>query len=490
TDWSVPAAVRLPAVCECFAEPASAVKGRIFATRGCGRLAGTVRPPRAAGPAGQAVIAVPSEQSAVFGLRLLSCTVSCLDSLLLLQSQYDFCSVLLRAQFLDNSADGDADETEPDTGSSGRRLVLDAVTIERNYVLVKSSMLGGPGERRLPARELEQASGGLGDSDYPYEMCQRLPPPPSYFVRSRTDSAAASRTRCSGSPSPARNRTGWLGAGALRPAAGTDGWWPHKRSRRSALSADAKPAGPDCGRCGDGRCELREAEQTKLGIRLMLMATYRGFDWFACRVFLLFGGARHRLGLLQNLAVLPASAYLWPHRMHNSATCQTRYARPAPARAVQNLPPGWSCCWARDDSRKVAAAFRLSGICPATVLHACSARASCRAWTGRQRAVHALLLLCGPDYQVYFCLCLLRHLGPGASLERHHQRATLLLHSSRGHPWPDSASPAPPAAGAGGPLPRLPEWPRLMQDVCSCDGRCRPQCTHLLLQSSYNAKDI
>ncbi|PAA54907.1 hypothetical protein BOX15_Mlig001553g4, partial [Macrostomum lignano] len=119
------------------------------------------------------------EQSAVFGLRLLSCTVSCLDSLLLLQSQYDFCSVLLRAQFLDNSADGDADETEPDTGSSGRRLVLDAVTIERNYVLVKSSMLGGPGERRLPARELEQ------DSDYPYEMCQRLPPPPSYFVRSR-----------------------------------------------------------------------------------------------------------------------------------------------------------------------------------------------------------------------------------------------------------------------------------------------------------------
>uniref|UniRef100_A0A1I8JNZ5 Magnesium transporter n=1 Tax=Macrostomum lignano TaxID=282301 RepID=A0A1I8JNZ5_9PLAT len=54
-----------------------------------------------------------------------------------------------QAQFLDNSADGDADETEPDTGSSGRRLVLDA------------------------------------DSDYPYEMCQRLPPPPSYFVRSR-----------------------------------------------------------------------------------------------------------------------------------------------------------------------------------------------------------------------------------------------------------------------------------------------------------------
>uniref|UniRef100_A0A1I8HZG5 Rab-GAP TBC domain-containing protein n=1 Tax=Macrostomum lignano TaxID=282301 RepID=A0A1I8HZG5_9PLAT len=64
--------------------------------------------------------------------------------------------------------------------------------------------------------------------------------------------------------------------------------------------------------------DLLAKEQRRPRNELGLTGAYRGFDWFAAAVFLLFGGAQDRAwACLQNLAVLPASAYLWPHRMHN-----------------------------------------------------------------------------------------------------------------------------------------------------------------------------
>lgn len=88
------------------------------------------------------------EQSHTFGLRLLSVLCCSLDSLLLLESQYNISSMLLQSQ-RENVAD-------PDTNDG--RIIIDSVSVERNYVLVRVSVVGGPSERRLPSRALQEVS--------------------------------------------------------------------------------------------------------------------------------------------------------------------------------------------------------------------------------------------------------------------------------------------------------------------------------------------
>uniref|UniRef100_A0A3B5B6K5 Protein broad-minded n=1 Tax=Stegastes partitus TaxID=144197 RepID=A0A3B5B6K5_9TELE len=107
------------------------------------------------------------EQSHTFGLRLLSVLCCNLDSFLLMESQYNICSMLLQSQ-RENIADPDTSEGE---------FIIDSLSVERNHVLVRVSAIGGPSERRLPARALQE-----GEHPYPWPMFSCYPLPRCYSL--------------------------------------------------------------------------------------------------------------------------------------------------------------------------------------------------------------------------------------------------------------------------------------------------------------------
>ncbi|OON14668.1 hypothetical protein X801_09539, partial [Opisthorchis viverrini] len=92
------------------------------------------------------------EETIVLALRLLSCMVSDLNVMLALECRFRLIDRLLKEQ--------------RDAVTSNESVHLDAVTIERNYLLVKCNVIGGPDERRIPPRSLcEHLS-----NPYPYPI--------------------------------------------------------------------------------------------------------------------------------------------------------------------------------------------------------------------------------------------------------------------------------------------------------------------------------
>ncbi|KAK6295176.1 hypothetical protein J4Q44_G00344020 [Coregonus suidteri] len=74
-----------------------------------------------------------------------------LDSLLLLESQYNISDMLVQCQ-MDNI-------TVPSSGEGD--FIIDGLSVERNHILVRMSVIGGPSERRLPPRALQKFSAFL-----------------------------------------------------------------------------------------------------------------------------------------------------------------------------------------------------------------------------------------------------------------------------------------------------------------------------------------
>uniref|UniRef100_A0A3Q2DIE3 Protein broad-minded n=1 Tax=Cyprinodon variegatus TaxID=28743 RepID=A0A3Q2DIE3_CYPVA len=111
------------------------------------------------------------EQSHTFGLRLLSVLCCCLDSFLLLESQYNICSMLVQRQ-KENVTDQDTTE-----GENMKVIIIDSLSVERNHILVRVNVVGGPSERRLPSRVLEE-----GEDPYSWPMFISYPPPPCYIL--------------------------------------------------------------------------------------------------------------------------------------------------------------------------------------------------------------------------------------------------------------------------------------------------------------------
>ncbi|XP_058525155.1 protein broad-minded [Ochotona princeps] len=105
------------------------------------------------------------EQSHIFGLRLLNVVCCNLDTLLLLEAQYQVSEILLKAQ----------EENIVETTESHRDFIIDGLSVERNHVLVRISLVGGPLERILPPRMLEK-----GDNPYPWPMFSSYPLPSCY----------------------------------------------------------------------------------------------------------------------------------------------------------------------------------------------------------------------------------------------------------------------------------------------------------------------
>ncbi|EMP26442.1 Protein broad-minded [Chelonia mydas] len=106
------------------------------------------------------------EQSHIFGLRLLSVLCCDLDTLLLLESQYKVSQVLLNAQ----------KENIIETSEGPGNFIIDGLSVERNHVLVRINLTGGPVERILPHRVLNK-----GTDPYPWPMFSSYPLPRCYL---------------------------------------------------------------------------------------------------------------------------------------------------------------------------------------------------------------------------------------------------------------------------------------------------------------------
>lgn len=126
------------------------------------------------------------EQSHIFGLKLISILQSDLDILLLIEVQYDLNRILLNLQQSNrsncsSSRSNDQNETNEDEDSFGHlenleeniencAIIIDALSVERNFVLVNSNVIGGPNEKILPTKNFTEPVTQLTKSNYSFNL--------------------------------------------------------------------------------------------------------------------------------------------------------------------------------------------------------------------------------------------------------------------------------------------------------------------------------
>ncbi|CAH8623322.1 unnamed protein product [Schistosoma rodhaini] len=120
------------------------------------------------------------DQCQVFGLRLLSCIISCLDSLLWFEAYLNLSDYLLNCQNME--------EYLP----TNVNVMYDTLTIERNYLLMKIFFIGGPTERELPPRILCQHTNNI----YPFIMIQSKPVYDNYYYCTTPEGSTRIDNKC------------------------------------------------------------------------------------------------------------------------------------------------------------------------------------------------------------------------------------------------------------------------------------------------------
>lgn len=78
-----------------------------------------------------------AEQTHFFALNVLSCVITCLDTLLLLETKFHFKESLLSLQAMCKSTESNA-------------FIIDQCSVKRNQILVMADLLGGISERFIP----------------------------------------------------------------------------------------------------------------------------------------------------------------------------------------------------------------------------------------------------------------------------------------------------------------------------------------------------
>ncbi|XP_074644785.1 protein broad-minded-like [Tubulanus polymorphus] len=409
------------------------------------------------------------EQSHTFGLRLLSVMVTCLDTYLLLNHQYKLQNMLLKFQS-ENVREGDPD------------IIIDMLSVERNYILVKTYLIGGPNERLIPARTLSTET----STPYPFPMVVKLPIPRDYSPNIAGRSSMKQDNELSKFLSDGKKsehnqqwmekcRKTFCQLLTTKPeqAKGnmiqelleqvlpllterqTDVTFPQQEFSASDSSVKNQRLTPiqELGmelavRYGihlklfsssasatdklsflmkKVNLFLQQKRQKKLKTPLnYLKGNYPGSDWFACSVFLIMNGDRDRTWkFLHRFSSLAASAYLWPARLHNSVHL------PTPMMS-SGIPPLFSVTGynvellLQSENPIVYSAFKMSGYTPAQI---------CQHWL-RQcfwnyldwvDICHyiSICLVMGIDYQVYLCVAILKHLQP--AIMQHMQTQELVI---------------------------------------------------------------
>ena len=401
------------------------------------------------------------EQSHVFGLRLMSLLTSCLDTLLLLQTQYKFQQVLLLCQ-------------KENTKEDSSEIIIDMLAVERNYLLVKTYQIGGPSERVLPPRTLIQDAPSQTKANrivFPYPLFSAFPIPKEYCCSAVKKSSMKQDNDLSRFLSSTKNTdqsaTQWLEkcrknfctlmttkpdlarGGVLQdlmervceklstcPDEAIFPLLQHTASE-SALK-NTKPSGVQtlgvelAVRYG-AQLKLVSAgsdskeKLTQLLKRVLcymkqqqspsptspircLQAGSTGFDWFMATVFLMMSGSVDRAWkFLHRFSTLAVSGYVWTDRLHCSVHLPQQVM-------LSGIHPVFSntChhieCILQAEVGHVYSAFRMSGYSPGQI---------CQQWLRQcfwnyldwQEICHyiCMCLVLGADYQVYVCVAILRH---------------------------------------------------------------------------------
>ncbi|XP_070575308.1 protein broad-minded-like [Ptychodera flava] len=412
------------------------------------------------------------EQSQVFGLRVLSILSCCLDSALLLEKQYKIQDMLLQSQQMNRS--------RRDEGSD--EFIIDMPSVERNHVLIRSYIVGGPSERVLPPRQLSDS-----DQPYPWPLFSQFPVPKQYTPQLTRPSAmkqeneltkflASGRTEdvnmlwldkckkafCTLLTRKADLATGKVLVDMLERVINT----LHKIPDESIFPLK-EYSGPDSLLKGHKLPEIQvlgvkmavrygqhlkilnnisestekltmlikqcrhylKQQQRKTDSELsFLQDDYMGHDWFVSTLFLMMSGNRDKSwNFLHKFSTLVASAYLWLPRLHNSMLVP-------PQLTVSGIPQLFSTSGhhiellLQTEVPLVFSAFKMSG-------YTCSQ--ICQHWLRQcfwnyldwQDICHyvCVCLLMGTDYQVYVCVAIFKHMQQSILLHAQHKDLQVFL---------------------------------------------------------------
>jgi len=391
------------------------------------------------------------EYSHTFGLRLLSVLTSCLDTALLLQDKFKFQEMLLQSQ---------AQNINPENG----RIVLDMLSLERNYILVKTFLVGGPSERSLPLRTLQN-----GKHEFSYELFASYPVPNMYIVDQVHDFSQDVGSDLAKSVNSVDMQKSWLDKTCklitLDLSRRTDNLSPNvcmqlmehavdfrcqylaesvfpsvsslesysqlMRTDTSSLQLLGASVAVRYGcylklltnesearenlcqllkKCCHG-LKLQQFSPIETEFNCVYMDTEVGFDWFVATVFLMTSGNVDRAyNFLSSFSSLLSSAFIWTQRTH----CSKLLPQPFVLSGI--LPVYSVSCHNIElilqlELPHVHSAFRMSGCSPAQI---------CQQWLNQcfwnyldwpQICLYmAICVVFGADYQVYTCVAILRHL--------------------------------------------------------------------------------
>ncbi|KAG7316381.1 hypothetical protein KOW79_019922 [Hemibagrus wyckioides] len=393
------------------------------------------------------------EQSHTFGLRLLSAMCCNLDSLLLLESQYKLSDVLLQSQ-KDNVFESSTGQDE---------FIIDGLSVERNHILVRMNVIGGPSERRLPPRALQK-----GNDPYPWPIFSAFPVPTCYTLElpktswTKQDSEVSAfltsskdgerdenwmdncrRHLCKAITTKSSVLTGSVLADLLeRAVLHLSSSPPHcffPPAEYKVVDHDIKARNltpveqlgvSSALRYGLLLKLVREDSEQDLCLLIKhcqeflsqqripiqsdlsyLQGSYPGHDWLSSTIFLLMGGDVGRsLNLLLRFSRLLTSAFLWPPRIYRSVHMPSEMAQ-------SGIPPLYSCTahyvemLLKAEVPLVFSAFRMSGFTPSQM---------CMQWLTQcfwnyldwPEICHYVTtcIIMGVDYQVYMCIAVLKHL--------------------------------------------------------------------------------
>lgn len=390
------------------------------------------------------------EYTHLFGLRLLSVLTSCLDTALLLQNKFRFQEMLLQSQ---------ANNIQPGNG-----IILDMLSLERNYIVVKTFLVGGPCERNLPQRTLQN-----GKHQFPYELFSSYPVPSMYTLDHVNSFSPDDGSDLAKFCSPADLQQSWLDktckllaveltgrtddlglnvcmqlmehAVEARCQYSTEGVFPSISSSESygsamkidisslqllgasitvrygsylkLLSNESEAREHLCQLlkkcCHD--LKLQQFSLTETELNCVCEDSQVGFDWFLATIFLMTSGNADRTySFLSSFSSLLSSAFAWTQRTHCSALLPRSFV-------LSGILPIYSVtCHNVElilqlELPHIYSAFRMSGCSPAQI---------CQQWLNQcfwnyldWPQIYQYVMICvvfGADYQVYMCIAVLRHL--------------------------------------------------------------------------------
>ncbi|XP_069827804.1 protein broad-minded [Dendropsophus ebraccatus] len=390
------------------------------------------------------------DQSHVFGLRLLNVLCCNLDTLLLLESQYKVCEMLFNAQ----------GENVADSSAGSQNIIIDGLSVERNHILVRMNVIGGPHERVLPPRVTLQSN-----DPYPWPMFSSYPLPKCYVpeVAATEDPKQDQELLKFLSSWGTDQKVTWLDncrrlfcktittkPGVLRGSVygellekyiyhmcdiPANCVFQHSDYKDAHIQNESLTPSQQLGikiviRYGRHlgvltgnkeqdltrllqRCKyFLQQQQVPVSCPLQyLQGGYPGHDWFASSMFLVMSGdAERTFTFLQKFSSLLISAYLWLPRLHISKHL------PVDIRAA-GIHPIFFCTahyvemLMKTEVPLVFSAFRMSGFTPSQI---CQHWLSQCFWNyldwGEICHYLAVCILLGADYQVYICIAIFKHL--------------------------------------------------------------------------------